>query len=349
MLAAMANFWARGGHEVTLITLSTREDFYPVHNSVKRIGLDLLSPSTNRVRALYNLGRRVLKLRKAIQGSGADRVLSFIDKTNVLTLLACVGLGLPVIVSERTNPLEYSIPWAWSRLRDVMYRRASAIVVQTERLRKWATNRSTPGRVHVINNAIDEARLATIARANALQPHACGQPRIITMGRLTREKGHDLLLAACAEVLAAYPSWRLEIVGDGPLRAQLQAQATKLGISEKVIFHGQLPAPFTTLQSAEIFVLPSRVEGFPNVLLEAMSLRRACVSFDCEFGPSELIEHGVNGLLVPPRDVAELAAAICRLIEDPAIRRRLGEQAGSVMDRYSESRIMSQWAEVMAL
>lgn len=347
VMTAMANYWASQGREVTLITYSPSEDFYELAAAVRRVRLNLLAPTRNLFHAGLKFVSRWWSLRRAIQASKPDVVLSFMDKTNVLTLLACAGLRLRVAVAERTNPVHYTIPRAWSRLRDGLYRYASAVVVQTESLRTWADSRCDPARVHVIPNALDQARLSAMTEAVKASTDPCWEGRIMAMGRMTQEKGHDLLLAACAQVLSEFPRWRLEFIGDGPLRSALQAQ--QWGISDQVAFHGQLAEPFGTLKTADIFVLPSRVEGFPNVLLEAMALGRACVSFNCPSGPSELIDHEVNGLLVPSEDVAALARAIRRLISQPQLRTQLGAQARESTTRFTERAVMRQWDKVLGL
>lgn len=347
VMTAMANHWASQGREVTLITYSPSEDFYKLSTAVTRVRLNLLAPTRSLLHAGLKFVWRWWSLRRAIQASKPDVVLSFMDKTNVLTLLACAGLRLRVAVAERTNPVHYTIPRTWSRLRDVLYRHACAVVVQTESLRTWANLRCDPARVHVIPNALDEARLSAMTEAVKASTDSCWDGRIMAMGRMTPEKGHDLLLAACAQVLPEFPRWRLELIGDGPLRTALQAQQSE--ISNQVVFHGQLVEPFGTLKAADIFVLPSRVEGFPNVLLEAMALGRPCVSFNCPSGPSELIDHEVNGLLVPAQDVAELATAIRRLILQPQVRAQLGAQARVSTTRFTEGAVMQQWDKVLAL
>lgn len=349
VMTGMANFWAHHGHKVTLITYGSADDFYSLDEAVKRVRLKLPVPSHNSIHAFYRVGLRYWRLRQAIRDSKPDVVLSFMDKTNVLTLLACVGLGVRVVVAERTNPEHYAIPRVWSHLRDLVYQHASAVVVQTESLRSWAGARIEPELVRVIPNAIDQARLMAMSEAVSAQEDPQWEGCIIAMGRMTQEKGHDLLLTACAQVFPKFPRWRLELIGDGPLRSALEAQAQTLGIADQVCFRGQLAQPFGAIKSADIFVLPSRVEGFPNVLLEAMGVARACISFDCPCGPSELIDHGSNGLLVPAQDVPQLVAAIRSLIEQPQLRHRLGMQAELITRRFVESAVMKQWNEVMGL
>lgn len=348
VLVGMANWWVSRGVHVTIITYSTGNDFYDLLPGVNRVRLDLLHNSTGPLDAIRMFIWRVLCLRRAIKASKPDCVVSFIDKTNVLTLLACLGSSLRVVVSERTNPEHYHIRKAWGVLRDIVYRRADTVVVQTESLRSWAEMRVSPSRVAVIPNALDKERIMLMDSASVISPTS-GMRSIVAVGRMSHEKGHDLLIKACAKILPQYPGWCLDLVGDGPLRGQLEQMAQINGISSQVHFHGQLKNPFGVVKGADLFVLPSRVEGFPNVLLEAMALGVPAVSFDCASGPSELITSQVSGLLVPPGDVEGLASAMRALLDDPERRATISAEAYRVRERYSESEIMGEWNRVTGL
>lgn len=348
VLAGMANWWASKGVCVTLITFSSGSDFYPLNPDIRRVRLGMLRKSRCLLDAMGMFVRRLFGLRCAILDSKPDCVLSFVDKTNVMTLLACMGTKLRVVVSERTNPNYYPLSRIWSLLRDIIYRRAYAVVVQTEALRVWAEKRVAATRVAVVPNALDRERLALMSQGVA--PHVeAGIFRIVAVGRMTQEKGHDLLIRACAKVLPSHPDWRLELVGDGPLRSLLEQQAERSGIGRQVHFHGQLKNPFVVMKSADLFVLPSRVEGFPNVLLEAMALGLPVISFDCPSGPSELIIHRVSGLLALAADVDALAAAIQFLIQDLNFRTALGAEAYRIRERYSENKMMKEWSRVAGI
>ena len=167
------------------------------------------------------------------------------------------------------------------------------------------------------------------------------------MGRLSHEKGFDLLLAAWSIAVELLPEWSLRIVGDGQLREQLVRQASTLGIERRVIFAPFSGDPYSLYSECGIFVLSSRYEGLPFVLIEAMTCGAACISFDCPNGPREVIRPGVNGLLVPAERVDALASAIVKLGENPMLRQRLGNAARSVSKPFSEPRVVARWHEVL--
>ncbi len=349
VLVGIANWLHAHNHEVTVITYLDQPDFYALDSGVTRLKVSAKTQSHNILKRITATSARAIALRAYISSVNPDRVISFVDKCNTLTLIACMGLEYKVIISERTNPKYYQIGVVQSFLRRIFYRRAHALVIQTESLRKWAEHHISDGKIFVIPNALDKNRIADMLNVQPAFFPSTFSLRIITMGRLSYEKGHDLLLEAYATISEKYPDWGLEIIGDGPLRVELELLARKLGIQQKVTFHGQVNNPFGLIKCADIFVFPSRVEGFPNALLEAMGLGVAVASFNCPSGPADLIRHNENGLLVSPQSISDLSLALERLILDEGNRIRLGENARDVVNQYSEENIMYRWNQVLSL
>jgi glycosyltransferase involved in cell wall biosynthesis len=345
VLADMANYWAERAHEVTLITVaSAKHDIFPLHPGIRRIGLRLMGDSSHLVAAGWNNFRRFKRLRQAIKVSHPDVVLSFIDKTNVLTLAASLGLGIPVIVSERNDPRYHDIGTVWARLRRLLYPQAMAVVVQTDGVRIWAERFLKSHMVHVIPNAVSVQDVVRNGRTEIKPPGW----RVAAMGRLQPQKGLDILLKAFAQCARKHSDWSLIIVGEGGERKRLEALAVELGIANRVSMPGRMHYPWRTLCGTDLFVLSSNYEGFPNVLLEAMACGLPAISTDCPSGPREIIRDGVDGLLVSPNDVPALAGAMDRLMADPTERQRFGARAPEVIERFSRDKIMSLWDEVVS-
>jgi glycosyltransferase involved in cell wall biosynthesis len=143
------------------------------------------------------------------------------------------------------------------------------------------------------------------------------------------------------------PDAHLEIWGDGPEGAALAAAIERRELGGCVILAGETRQPAAVLGRAEIVVLSSRIEGFPNVLIEAMALGRPVVAFDCTFGPAEIVRDGIDGLLVPAGDVDGLAAAIVRLLTEPETRVAIGRRAMEVRERYALPGILARWSELV--
>lgn len=176
---------------------------------------------------------------------------------------------------------------------------------------------------------------------------AVRRKEILAMGRLSREKGFDLLLESWSLAIPRLPDWALRIVGEGQMSEQLVRLASTLGIATRVIFAPFSDDPFSLYSECGIFVLSSRFEGLPFVLLEAMTCGAPCISFDCPNGPREVIRNGINGVLVPAERADFLSEAIVKLAENPLLRQRLGSAARSVSRNFSEPLVAARWHEVL--
>jgi GalNAc-alpha-(1->4)-GalNAc-alpha-(1->3)-diNAcBac-PP-undecaprenol alpha-1,4-N-acetyl-D-galactosaminyltransferase len=243
-------------------------------------------------------------------------------------------------VSERTNPTASPLGKGWMALRNWLYPLANAVVVQTERA---ATAFPHQPRVKVIPNPVVAYSQAEDSCSLHLPEHY-----IVAMGRFTEEKRFDLLIRTFASLHVLYPEWHLVILGDGPLRPQLTQLAHELGVTDRILLPGRVNNPYRILSAADIFVLSSRFEGFPNALCEAMACGLAVIATDCPSGPREIIRDGVDGILVPGEDVDALAKAMARLMADENERQRLAARAPEVVDRFGLEKVMGMWEAVLS-
>jgi len=338
VLCDLANRLADRRYLVTLVTLSdVNSDFYIPHPMVRRIGLGVLGESNSIPKRIVNLVTRVVSLRNALMSWRPDIIISFADQTNVLTLLATLGTRLPVIISERTDPRLHRISRGWCVLRKLLYPRCAAMVAQTLSIGDWMKREYRLKSLRVIPN-----RALSPTEESDSERYEMEKPFLTSIGRLDQNKNFGLLIKAFAQIAPRHPEWHLVIVGEGPLRGELERLVNDLGLTGRVHLPGLVRSPKVILEQAELFVLPSKYEGFPNALLEAMAMGLPVISTDC-CGPREIIDHNVNGILVPRGDVDALTGAIEELIKDPKKREALATEAQLVLERFNGEKIFQQW------
>jgi len=211
--------------------------------------------------------------------------------------------------------------------RKVFYRFATGIIVQTSAAADVVKRQTGVKNIGIIPNPVNVINTDISFK----------KKQIITIGRLAKEKGHIILIRAFAKLKVK--DWTLHIIGDGPERINLEQEIALLGISERVIFYGHLRDFGNIIGESEIFVLPSFYEGFPNSLIEAMSVPLACISSDCTAGPSDIIEDGINGILFETGNTESLAESIEYLIRNPDLRIKLAKEAFKVREKLAFDKI----------
>lgn len=354
---------------MTVITYeAANTDFFTLPKGVVRISVNIRAGAPTPFMQLFSTTRaRLQALRTAIDASEPDVVISHAPQINVPTLLAMRGSPVPVIVTEHGDvPVrpDAARPWLWKKwvwyqLRRYCYPRAFKVVsvsMAIDRSFAWLPKQ----RREVIHNP-----LPLIAPQLPLPPELPSglDPQrswIVSMGRLSHAKGHDVLLTAFARLAVRFPQWQLVIIGDGELRDQLHQLAGELMEKRQVIFTGAIASPFALLSHAQFFVLASRYEGFPMAVAEALACGLPVLATDCPSRPRkfgergsvaggirELVRDGIDGLLVPREDPVALADAMTRWMENPQERHRLAQQAASGLKRFSREQVVEQWEQLM--
>jgi len=340
--ATLASAWAARGDTVELVPTYTRRGscFYPLHDDVR---IKWLADHMGRLgRALCPPLAKWLAIRRLTREFRPDVIVSFLTNVNVNVLLATHRLGVPVIVSERTNPAHSSSAGrVLRRLRSWTYPWASRVVLQSQ-ASVTAFREMEPGirDLAVLPNPLP----VDIPDAPEGRKDSVARPQVVAMGRLVGIKRFDALIEAFAALAGDFPEWDLTIWGEGPERPALEAQVAQAGLAERIRLPGRTETPWDALAEADVFALVSQVEGFPNVLLEAMALGRACVTVDCPSGPREITRDGQFAELVPLGDGQALRDALARLMADPLLREVMGRRAAaSVRLNYGIAEILARW------
>ena len=266
-------------------------------------------------------------------------------RANVHARIAAVRAGVPVRVSTIHNSVfAYDVSPMKQRLYAAAERRTAAwatrIIAVSDGIATELTHRYgiDPEQVTVIANGIDPERLQPRRTPEAMREEleiGSSVPLILQVGRLTSQKGYDLLIQAMSPVRKRHPDVQLLCVGEGPDRAQLESLAANRGVSDCVHFAGHREDVPDWLAAVDLVALASRSEGMPYTLLEAMGMGRAVVATRIG-GIADVVEDGITGVLVPPEDAPALADAIIDLLAEPESRERLGQAARSqVLQSYT--------------
>lgn len=285
-----------------------------------------------------------------------DVVMSFLKGTNLLTWLALMNLGagrpkwiaregnnvLAVVREEAPNALVERASLALTR---TAYRRADAVLTNSADMAiGLAADLGLDGRkVRMINNPID---LAAITRS-AVEPlsGAPQRPYVLSAGRLEYQKAHEVLIKAYAHS-GIWRSHALVILGKGSKLPELHRLAAQLGVGEHVRFIGFVTNPYAWMAGADLFVLPSRWEGFPTVAAEAMACGTPVLLSDCHFGPRDIVVPGESGELVAPEDPEALAAAMSALIAEQGRRERLSAAGRQRVERFAIQAMNERYARL---
>lgn len=310
-----------------------------------------------RLHALQGAGRiaKVLALRSLVSERRPDVLCSFLDLPNLFAGLACAGIrNRPHLVACVQAPP--SISWHGSLPRRLLLKLLAAYYSRAERIiaisRGVADDvagfapRARARTVVVYNAGVDEH--VAMGSKQPLEPDdpPIDGPLVVACGRLVAQKGFDDLLDAFAIVRSRIPDAKLWIVGEGPDRRALERRLQALSLQGSAHLLGFRENPFRYMAKADVFVLSSLFEGFGNVIVEAMACGAPVVSTDCPFGPSEIIADGVNGILVPVREPAELAGGILKLLEDDRLRAKIADAGKARSQDFAAERIAGQYGQV---
>ena len=385
VLRNLAEYFYSQGVETYVVTKTEDEDEYELSEGITRIIADI-TPEEEKGR-IYNLFARIRKLRRIWKDIRPDIIVSFIRKNNLMALASSKGLKIPVVVSVRSDPAREFGSEGFRRLSFALFKRAAGIVVLTNEAKEYFPEKLQRKTV-VMPNAIDRKFVdvlegkknwygigeddLTDAKDEEIvaMMYAKRRHEVITVGRIDDNKNQRMLVDAFVMIADKHPDWTLHIYGDGEGRMELVEYVIGLdkkqaedgnyrpgsrdengnyaNISDRIIFHGVTDNVANVMAGRSIFVLPSKMEGMPNALIEAMVMGMACISTDCPCGgPAELIKDGVNGLLVQVTDVSTMADDLDNLMSDDELRMMLGTQASLLIDDVHPDKVCRKWDEYL--
>ncbi len=340
MVSLLCNGLCERGHEVLLVTQTPPQvGDYPLSAGVERVWI---GKDPSRWRALRML-QRVLRLRTVLRESEVDVVLGFMTTSALYALLAGVRSPADIVCCERVDPKHQALAGFTGLLRRMLYPRSAVVLTQTSGAAQWFSREIPRANVAVLPNMIDYPLSEATTEQSPERFIRQDAKLVIGVGRLEQQKGFDQLIAAFSGVVRQLPEAELVILGEGSQRPALQALIDERGLTNQAHLVGNVEEPGSWYRRADVFALTSRFEGFPNVLLEAMAYGCPVVAVDCDFGPADLIEPEVNGVLLTCASVDNISQAIVRLLRDTALAETLGRSAVAVCDLYGQEKILDQW------
>ncbi len=338
VLTQLATYFAdEKGHDVHIVTLQSKgtDPFYPLSSKITlhQLGLNQTGGLLGKIKRIFY---RLIIIRKFIKNLRPNKIISFIDKMNIIVLLATVGLKKNIIVSERIDPRHHHIGIFGNIMRRCLYPFSKALIVQGTYIKGYFPYMKN--KIFVIHNSISVTE-STVNPSKRLN-------KIITVGRLNAQKDHETLIKAFSVLVPKYFMWILEIYGEGSERKKLEMLISKLSLESKVFLKGlHLPIQ-EKLNMASIFVFPSLFEVFPNALGEAMAAGLPVIVSNCD-GNLELVQHEENGLVFPVKDQKALTNYLEELMENSIRREQLGKKAKKSIEKFIPSRIYKQWEDII--
>ncbi len=320
-------------HDVSVIVFDASDVGYPYGGTL--IDLDVPS-SSSAPGKIYNIFKRAYRLRKLYKEQQFDGIFTFMEGPGFPSVMA----SRETVVSVHDNPR--SLPGIYQPFYPYLYPKAKKIVACAKAIEEKLIAQYGFTNTTTIYNSVNIEH--AIQRSS--DPIEETRPFLLSVGRLAPQKGFDYLIEAFAATQAKNEI-DLLICGEGDDREALQDLIDQKGLTGKVILKGNVENPFAYYAKAEFFVLSSRHEGFPNILIEALACECPCVSFDCETGPNEIIRPGENGLLVDAENVSALAKAIDQLHADRSLQDLFKKNARRSVEHLTPRAIAKEWLKLI--
>lgn len=335
VLTTLAKAFAKDGHEVSVISLEKRPQFYAVDEAVN------LVKYVNKKQGVCGMLEDVSNIRKHIKASKADVSVSFLSRCNLAVLMASMFRKGKVVVCDRNNPLKEHGKGVFL-LSNLLYMRADRVMVQTEQI-KGFYKKFLQKKIGVIENPLDKEVLDAQLQGEI----PTREKTILSMGRLEPQKDFKTLISSFKKLADKYSEWKVKIFGVGDGKKELEELIATLGLEERVLLCGRTETPFYEMSKASVFVLSSYYEGFPNVLCEAMYAGDLCIASDCVSGPRELINHNENGWLFPIEDKDTLTKLMETCITQEAQLEHIREKAKDSVKRLYLENNLQLWKEMI--
>lgn len=335
VIANLAEYFHSQNYEVFVVTKLKERDEYSLNAGITRIIADITKDEETTSR-IGNLCARIRKLRNIWKEIRPDIIVSFIRKNNVMAIASSRGLKIPVVVSVRSDPKRELQGRIMKGLSLFLFCFADGIVLQTKQARDFFPKNLQKKSV-ILPNSINPSFLNVDREKEK-------NKEIVAVGRIDCNKNQRMLVETFSEIASKYPDWKVCLYGEGEEKGKLEKLVKEKQLEHQILFMGQVEDVAEKIKKASVFVLPSKCEGMPNALIEAMTLGLAVVATDCPCGgPADLIQDGENGILIRVDDKARLKTELMKLMDDETYRNRLAKKASCIVDKLHPDIVNVQW------
>lgn len=335
VIVNLAEYFYSQNYEVYVVTKLKEEEGYSLSSGIIRIIADITKEEEKGFR-LGNLYARIYKLRHIWKTIKPDVIISFIRKNNVMAIASSRFLNIPVVVSVRSDPKRELQGKIMKNLSLLLFHFADGIVLQTNQAKTFFP-RSLQKKAVILPNSIHSDFLK-------VEKSKEKEKEIVTVGRIDENKNQRMLIESFAEIAKEYPEWCVRLYGEGKESDSLKQFVKENQLDNRIFFMGEISDVAQKVSKASIFVLPSKCEGMPNALIEAMTLGVAVISTDCPCGgPADLIQDRENGILIEVDDRNALKGALIELMQDREYREKLAENASEIIKKLHPDIVNREW------
>lgn len=341
VLATLANELSKENYEVLIVSLTSDDSFYKLQDDVKIIGAGYKVSKNNKlirtINLLVNGVKSLSYLSRTIKSWEPDIVVSFLTHTNILSLIIKLFRSdIKLVVSERCEPRVRNFPTKITT--KYLYTLADVIICQSEVVAGFFPN-FAQNKIKVIQNPVN---IESISNKYIEKRRKA----IIGVGRLFEQKNFALLIDSFSDINTEFPEHILEIYGEGHLRGQLQHQIARLGLENKVYLMGVRDNVMKHVSDAELFVMSSNFEGFPNALIEAMASGMPVISTDFSTGVARELIKEENGIVVPVGDRTSMTMAIRKILSNSDYQKNMSKENRKIKNSLSTEKILNKWIDV---
>lgn len=338
VISNLANMFVNEANsEVYILTLLKGDSAYQLNDKIHFDSLKIKEGKKNILEKIFSVLKNTKSMRKYIKRNSIDVVISFLPRASWYSAISTIGLKSKLIISERNDPNSIYKSTFQKKMYKMIYNMSDGAVFQTNDAKMFFSKKVQNNSV-VISNPVNDTFFDNIKVEKRLK-------NIVSVGRLSEQKNHKLLIAAFSDFSKEYKDYKLIIYGDGPLRDELENQIKNLKLKNKVILAGIENNIKEKIYNASMFVFTSDYEGMPNALMEAMTLGIPCISTDCPCGgPREIIDDDVDGILVHVNNKDEIVSAMKEIIEENLFD-SFSEKAKKKMKNYKIDVINKKWKQ----